>query len=249
MTRRKPSAVSPGHSSGSEEATRRRRLSPEERSAQILDAAAQLLMQEGFSEVSMERLGRDVGISKALVYNYFPSRTDLLAALLTRESALLREGQTRAAAQASDFTDLVRRTTRLYIEHMQQRGTLLRKLWAEPAVARAVAEDHQRSRERAMRYMAREVTRVYGLPQQVALTAVDMQMAMTEEAAQRLAISHESVDFATEICVTLLFGGLEALAKAHGKEAKAIKLAKAAKPDKPAGSPSAPRGSSRQARS
>lgn len=47
------------------------RLAPEARAGQILDVAACLLMQEGFTEVSMERLGREAGISKALVYIYF----------------------------------------------------------------------------------------------------------------------------------------------------------------------------------
>ncbi len=49
---------------------RRTRLAPEERSQLILDAAAQIVVNEGVSAVNMDRLGRDAGISKALVYNY-----------------------------------------------------------------------------------------------------------------------------------------------------------------------------------
>ena len=104
------------------ESPARRRLAPEARATQILDVAARLLMDEGFTEVSMERMGREAGVSKALIYNYFPNRNDLLRALLEREVGALRQTQVREVAAAENFHDLVRRTTRLYIEHMQARG-------------------------------------------------------------------------------------------------------------------------------
>lgn len=207
-------------------AHRRQRLAPETRAAQILDVAARLLLDEGFTEVSMERLGREAGISKALVYNYFPNRNDLLRALLEREMAVLHESQFEAVKAATDFRDLVRRTTRLYIGRMQSRGALIRKLWAEPAVARSLAAVDLRRREQAMRYFARQVTEVYGLPREVALPAVEMQMAMTEAAALS---KSDDVDFATDLCVTLLLGGLDALARKHAKGAAAKGLAKPAR--------------------
>lgn len=213
---------------------RRQRLAPEARAAQILDAAARLLLSEGFTEVSMERLGREAGVSKALVYNYFPNRNELLRALLLREMGLMRESQTVAVKAAETFEELVRRTTRLYIENMKSRGALLRKLWAEPAVAGSLAEENLRGRDEAMRYLARRVSREYGLPREVALPAVDMQMAMTEAAAQHLAQSHDDVDFATEICVTLLLGGLDALARRHAQAAAAKAGGRAAAPRKTA---------------
>lgn len=230
VQRRQPSEAGNKQPAGAESPARRR-LAPEARAAQILDVAARLLMDEGFTEVSMERMGREAGVSKALIYNYFPSRNDLLRALLEREVAALRQTQVREVAAAENFHDLVRRTTRLYIEHMQTRGALLRKLWAEPAVARSMADDDLRRRDEAMHYFARRVMREYGLPRDVAMPAVDMQMAMTEAAAQHLSQSHDDVDFATDLCVTLLLGGLDALARKHVKSeaAKAAKAARAAK--------------------
>lgn len=230
VQRRQPSEAGNKQPAGAESPARRR-LAPEARAAQILDVAARLLMEEGFTEVSMERMGREAGVSKALIYNYFPSRNDLLRALLEREVAALRQTQVREVAAAENFHDLVRRTTRLYIEHMQARGALLRKLWAEPAVARSMADDDLRRRDEAMHYFARRVMREYGLPRDVAMPAVDMQMAMTEAAAQHLSQSHDDVDFATDLCVTLLLGGLDALARKHVKSeaAKAAKAARAAK--------------------
>lgn len=199
-------------------ARRRQRLAPEERAGQILDFAARLILEEGFTEVSMERLGREAGISKALIYNYFPNRNDLLRALLEREIGVLRGRQIAEVKAAENFRDLVRRTTRIYVEHVNERGALLQRLWAESAVSRTVAEEDLRQRKQAMNYFARQVTKEYGIPTDVALSAVDMQMAMTEAAAQHLASSHNDVDFATDICVTLLLGGLDALARTHGRD-------------------------------
>jgi TetR/AcrR family transcriptional regulator, fatty acid biosynthesis regulator len=194
---------------------KRVRLAPEERAGQILDFAARLILEEGFTEVSMERLGREAGISKALIYNYFPNRNDLLRALLEREIDVLRDRQMGQVRDAKDFRDLVLRTTRIYIQQVKERGPLLQRLWAEPAVARSVADKNLNRRDEAMSFFARRVSKEYGLPEDVALSAVDMQMAMTEAAAQHLPRSHGDVDFATNICVTLLLGGLEALALAH----------------------------------
>ncbi|MBL0088974.1 MAG: TetR/AcrR family transcriptional regulator [Ideonella sp.] len=206
---------------------RRQRLAPEERAGQILDFAARLIIDEGLTELSMERLGREAGISKALIYNYFPNRNDLLRALLEREMEVLRERQVEQTRAATSFRDLVYRTTRTYVAQVKERGALLQRLWAETAVARTVAEENVRKREEALRFMVRQVVKVYGLPKDVATSAVDMGMAMTEAAAQHLPSSHNDVDFATNICVTLLIGGLEALALEHASSASPQPVARA----------------------
>jgi AcrR family transcriptional regulator len=191
-----PTATAPG--------PRRQRLTPEVRADQILDAAARLIIEEGLTELSMERLGRAAGVSKALIYNYFPNRTDLLRALLEREMDVLRERQIEQIRQAEDFRDLVYRTTRTYVAQVKERGALVQRLWAEPAVSRTVAEKSQLERQQAMRYMAKQ--------------AVDMQMALTEAAAQHRS-GEMDVDLTTDICVTLLLGGLDGLAKNQAKAA------------------------------
>ena len=200
-------------------AKRRQRLAPQERSGQILDFAAKLIIEEGLTELSMERLGREAGISKALIYNYFPNRNDLLRELLKREMEVLRERQLAQIGAAVDFRDLVYRTTRTYVAQVKERGALLQRLWAEPAVARSVADQNVRKREEALRFMVNQVIKAYNLPKDVATSAVDMGMAMTEAAAQHLPSSHDDVDFATNICVTLLMGGLGALALEHATAA------------------------------
>ena len=82
-------------------AKRRTRLDPEQRRKLILDHTAEIISAEGVAALSMERIGRDAGISKSLVYNYFPNLNMLLRELLERELRRLRRMQGEAAEGAT----------------------------------------------------------------------------------------------------------------------------------------------------
>ena len=56
----------------------RKRLAPEERQSSILDHAAEIVAAEGLAAVTMDRVAKAAGVSKSLVYVYFPSTTELL---------------------------------------------------------------------------------------------------------------------------------------------------------------------------
>jgi AcrR family transcriptional regulator len=51
----------------------------------VLDAALGLVVDGGFSAVSMEAVARRAALAKTVVYNAYPNRTELLSALLQRE--------------------------------------------------------------------------------------------------------------------------------------------------------------------
>jgi AcrR family transcriptional regulator len=59
---------------------RRRRLGPEERAPQILEAALVEFGERGFAGARMAAVATRAGIAKGLVYHYFPSKTELFAA-------------------------------------------------------------------------------------------------------------------------------------------------------------------------
>lgn len=194
---------------------KRTRLSPEVRREQILDEAARLILDEGLYAVSMERLARDVGISKGLVYNYFPTRDALLTALLNREQAELRNRGMASALQAESFVDLIRQTTRLYLEQTRDRGALIAALLADPSVAMLMEAENRAERDRTVRYFVRATRRAYGLPLPAAIAAVEMVSAITDRAGRLVAEGQLDVETATEMCVSLITGGLAAL-KAGG---------------------------------
>ena len=192
---------------------KRTRLTPEARREQILDEAARLVLSEGLHAVSMERLARDVGVSKGLVYNYFPTRDALLAELLRREQIDLRNRGMASALQASCYADLIRQTTRLYLEHTRDRGALIAALLSDPSVARLMEQENRAERDAVFRYFVRATRREFDLPLSSAIVVVDLLSAVTGQAGKLVAQDLVALDPATEICVQLITGGLEKLAR------------------------------------
>jgi AcrR family transcriptional regulator len=58
------------------------RLQVDERRRQLLELGANLFAKHSYAELSMARIAREAGISKALLYHYFPSKQDYFVATL-----------------------------------------------------------------------------------------------------------------------------------------------------------------------
>jgi AcrR family transcriptional regulator len=54
----------------------------DDRRRQLLELGAKLFATHSFGELSMARIAREAGISKALLYHYFPSKQDFFVATL-----------------------------------------------------------------------------------------------------------------------------------------------------------------------
>ena len=67
------------------------RLHVEQRRRQLLDAGAELFARFSYDELSMARIAREVGISKALLYHYFPSKQAYFQATLEQAAAELAQ--------------------------------------------------------------------------------------------------------------------------------------------------------------
>jgi AcrR family transcriptional regulator len=63
----------------------------DERRRQLLALAADLFARHAFAELSMARIAREAGISKALLYHYFPGKQELFVATLAQAAEELRE--------------------------------------------------------------------------------------------------------------------------------------------------------------
>ncbi len=77
-----------------------RRLRRAERREQILAAATQAFARAGFAATSLDDLAAQAGVSRAILYRHFDSKTDLYRAVLDRARARLA-----AAVGVRDFTD------------------------------------------------------------------------------------------------------------------------------------------------
>lgn len=68
-----------------------RRLDVDERRRQLLERGAELFTSHPYEELSMSRIAKEVGISKALLYHYFPSKQAYFEETLNAWAEQLRE--------------------------------------------------------------------------------------------------------------------------------------------------------------
>lgn len=165
----------------------RRRLDPAVRRNLILDAAAKLVLSDGLTAVSMERIAREAGISKALVYSYFGNQNALLSGLLLREYRAFQK-EARAAGQAvTGLEEVVRATTRAYLDHVAARGSLIQRLMTEPAIAAALKELETANRPITAAFFAEQIASERGVDVKTAALASQLLMGLTRAAGDHLA--------------------------------------------------------------
>jgi AcrR family transcriptional regulator len=80
------------------------RLSSEERREHLLHVGVELVGRHGTADVSIEEIARAAGVSKGLLYHYFPTKTDFFVAVLARsqaemDQAVLRDPELTALEQ------------------------------------------------------------------------------------------------------------------------------------------------------
>jgi AcrR family transcriptional regulator len=67
------------------------RLDVDERRRRLLELGADLFTRFAYDELSMSRIAREAGISKALLYHYFPSKEAYFVATLEKAAAELEQ--------------------------------------------------------------------------------------------------------------------------------------------------------------
>ena len=67
------------------------RMEADARRRQLLELGADLFARHGYERLSMARIAREAGISKALLFHYFPSKQAYFAATLEQAAAELAE--------------------------------------------------------------------------------------------------------------------------------------------------------------
>ncbi|HUO73672.1 MAG TPA: TetR/AcrR family transcriptional regulator [Solirubrobacteraceae bacterium] len=66
-------------------------MAPEQRREQLLDAALSVIVEQGYSGVSIEAVARTAGVTRPVIYDHFPNLGRLLYALVDREERIALE--------------------------------------------------------------------------------------------------------------------------------------------------------------
>lgn len=98
----------------------------------IVEAAARILERDGFDGYTTNAVAALAGVSIGSLYQYFPNRDALTAALVERESVHLLDDVDRAAALSS-CDDVLRALVRAAVAHQMRRPVLARLIDFEEA--------------------------------------------------------------------------------------------------------------------
>lgn len=130
------------------------RLPPDERREQLVSLGLELLGRTPPNQVSIEAIARAAGISKGLLYHYFPTKSDFVVAVLRQSRAELER------RMAPDFSVQLTVVERLdasidaflgYVEeHAAGFLAIAHARGGEDAAIRAVLADNRERRVRAM---------------------------------------------------------------------------------------------------
>ena len=101
------------------------RLSKEGRREQLLDVAAEIVVERGVAALTMEGLAERAGVSKALPYQHFDNAGAVLIALYGREIALLGRRVYEAVDGVADPEERVRAAIHAYFDVVTERGRVL----------------------------------------------------------------------------------------------------------------------------
>lgn len=136
------------------------RLSPDERREQILRVATSHFSRSGYEAVSVRAIAADAGVTRALIYHYFPGKEAILEAVLRQEAKKLL-ADTAPDPKLTPRENL-QRALDIYLNHFSASSGELRELYAPPpagpSLLQQLAEDNNRVHvERVVGYLGQKM--------------------------------------------------------------------------------------------
>lgn len=131
----------------------RRRLSADERRRQLVAIGLAKIVETPIQDLSMDDIATDAGISRGLLFHYFPTKTDFyLACIAAAGRRMLR---TTAPDEGATGEEQVETVTRLMIEQIERRRGFYLALVhghgvADPRVSEVMDSVRDGSTERVM---------------------------------------------------------------------------------------------------
>lgn len=110
------------------------------RRQQIVDTAARLFAELGFSNCEMERLASELQIAKGTLYLYFPGKEDLFLACVDRGMSQMQQAVSAAAQTCDEPLARISAGIRAYLTFFEENSHYVELLIQE----RAIFKDRQR---------------------------------------------------------------------------------------------------------
>jgi len=206
----------------------RTRLPPQQRRAQLLTVAADVIRNEGLHAVSLKRIAATAGISETQAYNYFPTREKLFGDLAIDEFEKIQAARLADMKQAEGHQAKIMAGTRTYLRQIDQRGGLLQMLLVNPDVREAVRKDRERQGTSNLDAHVHYLMQLFGLPHDTALGVTVVLSRLCLRAGKLLADRRISLQSAERLCLSIVAEGSSTITGAEERVSRRTQRSKAA---------------------
>src|ERR1700686_3285304 len=99
---------------------RRRRLSPDDRRSELLALGAEAFGQRPYDDVRIDEIAEQAGVSRALMYHYFPDKRAFFAAVVRAEGERLFEATNAPPDPGQSLFDQLRAGVLAYLRYDEE---------------------------------------------------------------------------------------------------------------------------------
>jgi AcrR family transcriptional regulator len=181
----------------------RRRLQPQQRREHLLDTGAALFADKPYEDVLMEDIAARAGVSRALLYHYYPNKRDLYVAIFKRASNrfLARVSPDPQLPLAEQLAAGLEAHIQSFVDHPFEAVTINRgALSDDPAVQAIIAEELNVVGQRLINQLVAE-----GCARDAAEIAVEGWLAFVRAACVKwIQLQNISRADLTEMCLRVL---------------------------------------------
>jgi AcrR family transcriptional regulator len=102
-----------------EEDKPRKRLPASERKELILDAALHTFVEYGYHGAIMDTIAERANVTKPILYRHFPSKMDLLLAIVERSGGELRKSMIDSSSTVDDLYERIRHDVKAHLDFVE----------------------------------------------------------------------------------------------------------------------------------
>lgn len=184
----------PAENDSSQTVRRTPRLRPEERRRVIVESATACICRHGDFSLSMTEIARDIGVSRNLVYQYFPNKKQLIDAVFEYGSGLLEKSLAETVRQAATPEEACRQMVDGCLDFVSNHTRELACIFADEALA---AKTRVHARMLADNVGGMLVARLAGGPSPLAAAsaaaAVEYMIGLTHRRAAQIAPERQAI--------------------------------------------------------
>lgn len=189
------------------------RMPRKQRRAQLLAAAQDLFVEQGYHATVMDQIAERAGVSKPVLYQHFPGKLELYLAILDLHNAQLVRSVAQAAADQADNKNKVSAAVDAYFSFVEADGAAFRLVFESDLTNDPLVRDRVMSAERELaRIVADIICEATDLPRAHAELLGFALSAMAHTSARAWLTSQNSIsrDEAGSLIKQLAWRGIRA---------------------------------------